>query len=1290
MANSFKAFGMRVAMNYLGAPPDVPQMEKASDVFFLDAESLKSLRGRGVKTFNHDTIRPKDLIRQAPLIEELREMVDQSNEEIKHQKLPEGSKVVYLKEELKTTKDVTKLGLRKVQKLERDLAHAEVLEKQLIEELRKSNVPESSGRSAPDIMKEQEQEKKKGKKDASRIQEIKAIAKAVGMKIKNAGEMYDKVKLHGNFDGQDDYEFGMDDFVVEVIDRIKEGSKDAQTVKTILSKYHRNLASHEVDKLLKVSIPSPPSPATSPGKGYPEVDVQKLLRGMVVMRRLHLLAQVEGGLEKQRRDDDDSTVLSFASKFSSKSSITDRTNISLPPVRISTATTALEAPSVDRETPRVLRGNPDKAPTLSELRSELEYSSRTLNNLDKAMKRDVALVSQNYTIKSQNARKMSFIWGLEKIEIVGKTMLRNCMWLAFKRLLRYDRYKQNSNHAATFVKTLNARIIGRLLSKWLQYKFVSMFLDWKQRANYEKELEEHSAVLEMQASVRMRQGVKKTQIKRENRAANNIQRIHRGNGGRQATEARREYLRIKWAAMVIENAWINLGIIRNARRIVREKKESKAASVIQRRLRTRQAGRRVALMKQLRDKERKCLQIQCLFRGYTTRCEVYDNKKETKRFNAATKIQTMVRRFMAWWEVEDVRERHAAAVCIQSNVRGSEGKRKARIEKKGKAATEFQRLFRGMLCRKKIEKRRRWIAAQFSREARCTIKIQNAFRMRKAVKKAMLRRETKARIKNEQATALQRLARGRKSRMDFAKKKEFRRAQDMMNTKQRKSSVLIQSLFRKNKAGKVFSGKRDDKERQNMDARATKIQGLFRGKKGRKRSSVVRKEYQRMLEEKTYGVYYSLQRKYMREQNERHGTQAELIQANVRIFLSKCKVHALRGEKGAAMEAAQMNHAAMLIQNKSSGRNANRELDTCRLMKGEQVEAKRWEIELEEEKERGEQNGAATLLQRRQRGRACRREFGKKKEAMTQDRSATKLQSAQRRRQAKKEVEKRMKEKMENEEKESMERHEKNVSATRLQAVFRGNKSRVDNEDYMEELKAKKAKKEALIMAMAVTRMQCGWRRNRARRVFKKRQKMAGEEKKLKEEDEELERNLEMLHKEQEMLLYVMRVQNCWRVKKARQKFDIARIAHQQVGTIKREKLRERSILKLQSWFRGVQLRYWWKKNLFKLKEELEYRSWCVECMATYASRRCTTCLDRYCDNCWGLIHKNGRKRQHAWDKIEFKPDAVEEQSSLGGSWDEGGSAGANSEWAEYWDESAGAKYWYNVNTGEAKWVKPF
>ena len=1156
-----------------------------------------------MKTFNHSTIKPKDLIKQAPLIEELREMVEQSNDEIKEHNIPAGEKVVKLKEELETTKDAAKLGIRKVQRLQRDLAKAEILEKQLVEELRQTNMADTSGRSAEYVIKKQEgrQKKKSGwKKNTDRVKEVKALAKCVGMKIKNAGEMYDKVKLHGNFGGEQGedglkargggltqrhlgrhyvpssvhlfaarfnaistksanvtssaahfyrhtrtrivgYEFGMDDFVCEIFERIEHGPRDAETVKGVLDEYHRDLTKYEVDKLLKISLPESSSPATSPGKSDPdEVNLDILLRAMVVMRRLHLLAQVEGGLERQR-DDDDSTILTFTSKISSKSAVSQRTNMSLPPVRISTANAIVEVPSIDRETPRVLRGGGDQAPTVSELRSELEHSSRTLSNLDRAMKRDVALVSQNYTVKSQNARQMSFVWGLEKVENVGRTLIRNFLWLAFKRMLRYDRYKRNSLHAATFVKTLNARIIGRILSKWLQYKFVSMFLDWKQRANYETQLEEHSAILEMQAAVRMRQGVKRTQIKREHRAANNIQRIHRGNGGRQAAEARREYLRMKWAAMVIEHAWINLGVIRNARRLVREKKEGKAAGVLQRRWRIKQAGRRVLLMKQLREKEMKCLRIQCLYRGYYTRCQVYDNTKEKRRFRAATKIQTMVRRFMAWWEVEDVRERHAAATAIQAHFRGSEGKRRARVEKKNNAATEIQRYCRGMQCREKILRRQRWIAAQFSREARCTIKIQNAFRMRTAYKRAMMRRETQQRIENEQAIALQRMARGRKTRLDFAKKKEFKHMQDRENAKRRESSVAIQSVFRGRKAKRRVKGERDKRERSHLEQRATKIQGLFRGKMGRKRSSVIKEEYQRMLEERTYGVYYSLQRKYIREQNERHGKYAELLQANVRIFLSKCRVRALRGEKGAAMEEAQMNMAAMMIQNKSRSRNATRELTKRKETREKEMEMKRRELEEEKDKEELEQNGAATLLQRRQRGRVCRREFGKKKEQMVEGKSATKLQAMQRSKQARKRVDGMRREKMEAEEKDQAEKLEKNVSATRLQAVFRGNKSRVDKKDYIRDLKRQKAKKDALVLAFAATKMQCGWRKNRARKVFKKRMKVAEEEKRQRAEDEELEKNLEALHQEQEMLLYVLRVQNCWRVKKARQKFDIAR-----------------------------------------------------------------------------------------------------------------------------------------------------
>lgn len=287
---------------------------------------------------------------------------------------------------------------------------------------------------------------------------------------------------------------------------------------------------------------------------------------------------------------------------------------------------------------------------------------------------------------------------------------------------------------------------------------------------------------------------------------------------------------------------------------------------------------------------------------------------------------------------------------------------------------------------------------------------------------------------------------------------------------------------------------------------------------------------------------------------------------------------------------------------------------------------------------------------------------------------------------------------------EEVDKRERKVAASRLQALYRGNACRENSVGLMEELVKHKAHKEALIMFKAVVRLQCGWRKNRAKKHFKKRLKVAEVEKKQKEEDEELEKSLEALHKEQEMLLYVMRLQNCYRVRKARQKFDIARIAHMKMGEVNREKRRQRAILSIQSWFRGIKSRKWFKLNEYSLRQELEYRSWCVECVSVIATRRCTTCLDRYCTDCWNVIHKKGRKRQHAYDLIEHKQHApvggrdmfatngFNEGSSLGGR--SGGGAGSSVvsggvEWIEYWDEAAGSKYWYNKATGEASWIKP-
>ena len=153
---------------------------------------------------------------------------------------------------------------------------------------------------------------------------------------------------------------------------------------------------------------------------------------------------------------------------------------------------------------------------------------------------------------------------------------------------------------------------------------------------------------------------------------------------------------------------------------------------------------------------------------------------------------------------------------------------------------------------------------------------------------------------------------------------------------------------------------------------------------------------------------------------------------------------------------------------------------------------------------------------------------------------------------AKGEVEKRRFELTEKQRAEEVDKRERKVAASRLQALYRGNACRENSVGLMEELVKHKAHKEALIMFKAVVRLQCGWRKNRAKKHFKKRLKVAEVEKKQKEEDEELEKSLEALHKEQEMLLYVMRLQNCYRVRKARQKFDIARIAHMKMGEVNR------------------------------------------------------------------------------------------------------------------------------------------
>lgn len=82
---------------------------------------------------------------------------------------------------------------------------------------------------------------------------------------------------------------------------------------------------------------------------------------------------------------------------------------------------------------------------------------------------------------------------------------------------------------------------------------------------------------------------------------------------------------------------------------------------------------------------------------------------------------------------------------------------------------------------------------------------------------------------------------------------------------------------------------------------------------------------------------------------------------------------------------------------------------------------------------------------------------------------------------------------------------------------------------------------------------------------------------------------------------------------------------------------RERRILavksnaarQIQALTRGVQGRVKFKKNLPQLRRAQKVRSYCCECEAVIAVRRCRQCKDKYCATCYEKIHAKGESLLH-------------------------------------------------------------
>eukprot|EP00903_Cladosiphon_okamuranus_P017045 g15710.t1 len=68
----------------------------------------------------------------------------------------------------------------------------------------------------------------------------------------------------------------------------------------------------------------------------------------------------------------------------------------------------------------------------------------------------------------------------------------------------------------------------------------------------------------------------------------------------------------------------------------------------------------------------------------------------------------------------------------------------------------------------------------------------------------------------------------------------------------------------------------------------------------------------------------------------------------------------------------------------------------------------------------------------------------------------------------------------------------------------------------------------------------------------------------------------------------------------------------------------EKAALVLQCNWRAIQARRYFNANYALLYRERERRLFCTECQAEYATRKCDTCLDKFCEGCWARIHSTG------------------------------------------------------------------
>lgn len=211
-----------------------------------------------------------------------------------------------------------------------------------------------------------------------------------------------------------------------------------------------------------------------------------------------------------------------------------------------------------------------------------------------------------------------------------------------------------------------------------------------------------------------------------------------------------------------------------------------------------------------------------------------------------------------------------------------------------------------------------------------------------------------------------------------------------------------------------------------------------------------------------------------------------------------------------------------------------------------------------------------------------------------------------------------------------------------------------------------------------------------ARRLVVKRRLIMAEFEKERKLLEELEEKLDVIHEEHMTNLLAIRMQSGGRSLLAKKAFAVRSLMHKAEKETAYERLLFNSAARIQALARGRLARKNFTKNLAQLQRAAQVRDFCVECEINMAIKRCRQCKDNFCNSCFDKTHKKGRRRLHGWFLIE-KAQLKEAPTTSAQQIKPSNTAKKKKDiWEEFYDESAKAKYWFNVETNEATWISPF